>query len=398
MPKSIAVLSGARDLAQLAKRAQNSDEVVLFGCQVESLSGVEKLSKLRVLRVVCSTVSDLSALAQCAALEEVELVHGLAKDATPLLDAPKLHRARLLGNPWSKQSYEKVPAGLRKRKRPVIVEIDEAEVWELNQLFALKGLAASGATLFPRGTLFAIPGADDKGNVTLFTDWVSVIEEALKASKKKAVSLKELKAALPEAEFGASNDWRRFTAQYALGDQADAQEWLKVADLPEAYKADLGTFVKRFPKQLFMRFVDPKILDEVEEREKVKLPAWYRRTREDALASFYPEFDELEVRVGDRWLRLGPIGYHNNDRYLELFGKRGGLFPIVESDGGDAGLGYNLKKPNELTLYEYDETAMGAALDEKRSLTPAPGSSSYAALLAGADAVRVQGKEVRAVK
>jgi hypothetical protein len=391
MGESVVVVSGGHDLAGVGSACE---ELVLFGCHLDSLDGVEKLAKLRSLRVLASTVSEISALRKCAALEDVEIVQCRVTDTAPLLDMPRLRRVKLLGNPLSQESFEKVPAALAARKRPVLVEMDDPDLWRLNLQLAEKGVPLTGADLLASGMQFARPGADEHGKILCLSEIQYVLKEALDSAKQSKLSVDELKALLPDASLEENGDWRQFESGYSVGDSRDAFEWLEASRLPKDYKADLAVFLSKFPAQRFIRF-GRWWLDRVEAREKVKLPEWYRRTFEEVVGTLHPGYRAFEARIGDRWLRIEPVGYLNGD-LRALFGDKAGLFPIAQTEEGDVGIGYRVAKPDEMMLYDCNEVVMTAQLKSKKRIELHPAGDSYARLLAHVDAVKIEGTEIPA--
>jgi hypothetical protein len=126
------------------------------------------------------------------------------------------------------------------------------------------------------------------------------------------------------------------------GSSSDAAAWVAQSALPDDHKALLQQFIARFPSLTFFKD-DQALLDHVEQEERVKLPAWFRRQRQ-TLAFVAPpvhfridDFDQLGPRSDtlDRiWYATDLYGYRD-DEQRELFLDKGAIFPFVQWPGTD---------------------------------------------------------------
>src|SRR4051794_30289083 len=98
---------GAGSLADLSA-CIGLEKLELVGCDVADLAPLSVLTGLRKLFVLACPIVSAAGLVGLDRLEELRLDFAFVQDAAPLFALPSLRHARLLGNPWSEKSWQRL--------------------------------------------------------------------------------------------------------------------------------------------------------------------------------------------------------------------------------------------------------------------------------------------------
>lgn len=393
-------LRGATDLTGL-EHFVNVDAVELLGCEVASLDVFARMPKLRSLRLLCSSVRDLSPLRGCAKLTDLEVNFTLVEDLAPLLDMPVLHHIKLFGNPLSDDSLFRVlPALMETRKLPwttPIVEHSSDRERKIARQMIEAGLGLTfGAP--PRANYSIVrPGVGGEGRIV---DFLEAGIEFMEKTLGEDPNWKKHK--MFEGFFTqhwVNQSMSRFRVPWLLGNHRDAWTWIKSpeAKLSDIDREDYFKFCSRFVDERF--FVDTgEEIAKMTDVHRVDFPDWWKRVRHFTLAGVRPDDREVAyeltkfefeaiTRSGESSYKLGWLGYYNaEDRALFL--DKCGMFPIGDiRAGGAAGsslLAINLWQPDDRRIYEFWPRSLYTAVEDgndPRELIK-PVFSSWGALLA----------------
>jgi hypothetical protein len=128
--------------------------------------------------------------------------------------------------------------------------------------------------------------------------------------------------------------------------------------LSEIEKALSNTFVQKFPSLVFF-FEDASILDDLEDMHKLKLPTWFRETRQ-TLTFVQPNQDitfqlnyDLNAAIEDTWFRLDYTHAGERD-YLSSSGIEFLPFVFASSVSGMFVLSINVANTQDKSIYLYN--------------------------------------------
>jgi hypothetical protein len=407
-------IRGARDLEGI-EHFTNVESVELLGCDLGALDAFTTMPKLRMLRVLCTSVTDISALRRCERLVEVELNFTLVEDISPLLEVPNLHWVRLFGNPLSIDSYDRVLPRLQERvvdawRKPPIVEVSPRKEWQIARKIKDARLAIAFGSV-PRSGTYSIvrPGVGGEGRpVDFLQAGFDFMEKTLAEDPKFA------EHAMFHKFF--TQDWvdqslSRFRAQWLAGNHRDAYEWVDANVKEESQRSGYFNFISRFNRELF--FVETaERLAGLEAVHKVQFPEWWKRLRHWVLAGVRPHESSVQLRFNafesesitrkQGVYKVGWLGYYNpGDRALFL--DRCGMFPIgdiaSQRDLGNSMLAINVRQPDDPRIYEFWPRSLYHAVDEGRNPMELimPVFSSCATMLSYVAAIIVGDEIVAAV-
>jgi hypothetical protein len=306
---------GAASLGDLP-RCGTLERLEIVGSDVTDLGALSTLRELRVLRVLACPIDDARGLRGLDRLEELRLDFAFLQDAGPIFELPSLRRARLLGNPWSPESWQRLRRhGLstspgQAAPRPILELGADIEFnLELARRLRALGLQLSFGTLDIRREVLVRPGkARLPGHDC---DWTVASGSGvwIKAGKAGATTDAVFEAIYAYYASRGENQHFDFESHREFGDRDEARRWLAAEDDAQR-RALLMRFVDRFPGAVFFR-EDEAFQAMVERIGGIALPAGYRRAR-TILAGAFPE-RSAEFRV-DRFagnsLRMTDLSEH----------------------------------------------------------------------------------------
>ncbi|MHC5598383.1 MAG: hypothetical protein ACYTXC_20995 [Nostoc sp.] len=352
----------------LLRHCRNLEQIEIHASNLSNLNTLANLEKLTKLRVTCSPIEDIAAIATCTALEVIEIMFTFIEDLSPLMTLPSLKRGSLIGNPWNETSYHELRPQLLKSptersQKPPAIEFSDVDEWEKTCELRSRGQYGcfalhEGRSVLVRPGIPSIPNLD--------CDFLLISPGALASEMRHSeFSVDELFAEAFD-ESGSEEYESLFAVErdYTEGNADEARSWVNASKLPKATKQELLRFIDRFPMlQFYKEHAD--LLDGVQASEQVKLPKWLRDIRQtlayvmygklvwvqfDQFQGWSPRSDQLE----QIWYSLGLRGY-NNEEQRGLIGK-GGFFPIGEwLETGRSTLAIKLEAPKDHRVYEYTE-------------------------------------------
>lgn len=289
---------GAQTLHDLTACA-GLEDLAVVGSSVTDLAALSGMTQLRVLSLLACPLTSAEGLVGLDRLEELRVDFAFLEDVSPLFTLPSLRRARVLGNPWSDASWQRLqqhalPAPGRTTAARPIFELGVEDEIRLRTTRRLRefGLDLCFGALDSFRTVLVRPG---KAQVAgLECDWtVADTADAWLAAKDQWTT---------DSLFGRIRDFYTargdnadfdFESHRELGDRDDALRWV-AAETEPARRRDLERFVARFPGAVFFR-EDDAFHAMAERLGAVSLPASYRRAR-SLLAGAFPE-PAAEYRV-----------------------------------------------------------------------------------------------------
>jgi hypothetical protein len=401
------LIKHTRDLSELSY-CPNLEHLEIFASDVASLSVLEHLPKLVTLKVDCSPVQEIEPLAHCHELTHLELNFTFVEDLSPLMALPSLRSGRLLGNPWLAVSYYELRPRLlqiptERWGRAPVLEFSRQAEWQLTRQMWDQGIKACFSTVDGNRPVLVRPGIASvtKADCDLMAVRPEFVRLKLPALKEKtAVALFE--TLLRDHERSDPAHTFDFHSHRVLGNQEEAQAWVKEASLPDDIRAELLRFVNRFPSVTFYK-EDDTFLDRLAASRGVQLPHWFTEIRR-AIAFVVPntavqlQFESPDEDVGQDWYRLHLPGYANEEE-KELLQSVAGLklFPIGENSQDPAVmLAINLADANDQRVYEYNLEYLWDNAYEGRPLAEVIHVifDSYAAMLGRIRALRLESGQV----
>jgi hypothetical protein len=404
------LISHARDLS-LVRYCSSLQHLEIFASDIEDLNVLMDTPQLTTVRVVCSSLYNIEALATCHRLESVELVLTYIEDLGPLMALPNLRRGVLLGNPWTPESYHDLRPRLLNAptetwQKPPVIDFSNEREWRLTRTLRERELQACFAYIDTRPVLVrpgipTMPNADcDFLNLPL-----GFVEIEIQAS---GFTIQELfRKYLGERVSTSTHRSFDFRSHYTLGTQEDAEAWISNSSLAVPTKDALFHFVHRFPTLTFYQ-EDTLFLDRQEESLNISLPPWLREIRQ-VLAFVLPhnhvelQFDSFDhwsnhsENLDSIWYTFGLIGDSNPEQHFVIDEHRR-LFPIGEwLQTGYSTLAIDIENPEDQRVYEYDQQ------DKRSEGELEPGAArvvfdTYANLIGHIVSIRLEnGEVIRAV-
>ena len=387
----------------------NLDQLEIHACNVNSLSALADLKKLTTLRVTCSPIEDIAAIATCTALEVIDIMFTLVEDLTPLMALPNLRQGILIGNPWNETSYNELRPRLlesptERWHQPPMIEFSNEWDWELTCQLRAHGQRACFAVHEGRSVLVrpGIPSIPNLDCDFMFIDSGILRPEMYRldysVDRLFADVFGESEPTEPESLFAVKR-------HYTEGNADEARAWVNTSKLPKATKGALLRFIDRFPTLQFYK-EDAELLDGVESSEQVKLPKWLRNIRQTFAYVMYGQlvcvrFDQFDGwsprsdQLNQVWYSLGLRGYDNEEQ-RNLIGK-GGFFPVGDwLETGRSTLAIKLDTPKDQKIYEYTEEDLWDNQYDGRPVFESVNVAfnSYAEMLGHIVAVEFQNGEV----
>src|SRR4051812_29422549 len=274
------VVRGARKLEGLGD-CTALEELTLLGCALEDTAVIGRMSNLRRLHVLCSTMDDVAPLA-VPPLELLELNFSVVRDATPLLASRSLRVLRAYGVPWDVESYDitlyEWRLGDHGEPAPAI-ELSRTSEWLVCRALFEAGVEACLATLPGRWTALVRPGihAGQDYCEGYPEQMVPALAKATPTSWSDATATGFRTTSLADAPVD------RFRVEWESGTDADARRWVASASLDDGDAAALERFIGRFSDATFWR--EPAAMQAVEEKRlSTRIPSRLARLRSDVLA------------------------------------------------------------------------------------------------------------------
>src|SRR5262245_18268296 len=269
---------GAGSLGDLAG-CSGLERLAVIGSDVTDLGALSGLKQLRTLSVLACPVASVEALVGLERLEELRRDFMVLEDASRVFALPSLRRARLLGNPWSETSLQRLvqhglpPADGKPAAKPIL-ELGAAS-WAVNVARRLRGSGFDlcfGA-LDTYRTVLVRPGkARTPGQEC---DWTSSEPSDTQISATGQWTTDSLFDYVRDSRTAlGENTTFDFENQRELGDRDDALRWIADETDP-VRRASLERFIARFPGAVFFRESDA-FHAMVERRAGISLPASYR--------------------------------------------------------------------------------------------------------------------------
>jgi hypothetical protein len=410
--EATALVEGAHDVETVAGRS-GLHELTVFASSLASLAPLTRLPELRSLKVLATSVRDWSALADLAAVEELQINFCDLTDLEPLLRMASLRRATLFGVPLTRAAYETTRAQLAAQPvarwgRPPLIDCDPPAEWELNRALADRGSSVVYSEM-SIGPLVARPGTPHRpsARADLVNSYAPKLRNTLDGGTSPMGDDDLLVAAgypdEPLPEEGPS----LITAHFMRGDAQDARAWIDAARLAAEDRRDALRFVERFPSLTFIRELLPGL--EREERQRsTPLPRSFKRWRSEVIATVATPYRRMKVkfdgfdfhvaeRANDRWYEVGLLGFYSNS-LRDVMTSWGHLYPIAYGADGyeqTTGLGIPFGEGDE-RVFEYSERALYEARESGASFIPIyPAFRSWWSLLGRICAVSVDGQEIR---
>jgi hypothetical protein len=288
---------GAGSLADLAG-CSALERLAVIGSDVTDLGVLSDLKQLRRLSVLACPVASVEPVVGLELLEDLRLDFTFVEDASPLFALPSLRRARLLGNPWSETSRQRLeqhglPASARNTAaRPIFELGGESPARDATRRLRDFGLDLCFAMLDVfRGVLVRPGKARLEGQEC---DWALAETEDVWLWNKGQWTTDALFDAIRAFRTGpGGNTAFDFESHRELGDRDDALRWI-AAETDPVRRSNLERFIARFPGAVFFR-EDDAFHAMAERRGGITLPASYRNARA-VLAGAFPE-RSAEFRV-----------------------------------------------------------------------------------------------------
>ena len=282
---------GADSLGELAG-CSGLEQLAVIGSDVTDLRELSGLKQLRKLSVLACPVTSAAGLIGLERLEELRLDFTFVEDASPLFALPSLRRARVLGNPWSETSWQRLqqhglpPPNGNPAARPIFelgVEYESTlRAARRHREFGLD-LCFGKLDIF-RGVLVRPGKARLAGQEC---DWTvaNALDAWLDADKHWTTdSLFDVCRDFYTAR--GENTAFDFESHREFGDRDDSLRWI-AAETDRGLRYDLERFIARFPGAVFFREDDAfHVL--AERLGGIALPASYRNAR-SILAGAFPE-------------------------------------------------------------------------------------------------------------
>jgi hypothetical protein len=278
---------GAAALGDLA-RCRSLQRLEIVGSDITGLVP-SSLRQLRALRVLACPVETAEGLIGLDHLEELRLDFTFVADATPIFALPSLRRARLLGNPWTEDSWRRLRdhgLGISSDPPRPIFELGESDMAvETTRQLRKLGVDLCFAALDALRTVLVRPGRSRTAGQDC--DWT--------VATASGAWLDDSEQRTTDDFFDMIRDyWTRrgenagfdFESHRELGDRDDALRWVST-EADAGRRALLERFVARFPGAVFVR-EDETFQSMVEQRAGVALPAGYQRARR-ILVGAWPE-------------------------------------------------------------------------------------------------------------
>jgi len=381
-------VSGARDLSVLGQ-FRSLKKLQVFGSDLDALTAVASMHDLESLRIIACPITKLDPLRGLPRLEELEVSFTFVEDAAPIFTLPALRRLRLLGNPLTQASYERVRSGPKPpalgQQRPPAIHVTSPPQWELGlKLRRASALCLSAVDYWV--PLLVKPG----------TDW----------ARSRSVAFGQLQAILKETD-GTTEailglPWPPSTAVSAsdivsarvIGDAGDALGWIDRSDLPAGEADALRRFVSGFSGLVYYRDGEPTLAD-TEQTEEVRLPEWYRTARMTLGFAFPGEFvtSFLAGREDDDIdYDIGLSGYDSSSGPGM---KAAGYFPVAVASDHSVTFAIKLEG-HDRRIYELREEWYEEPKRAPKKGGPWVAFPSYAAMLANIVSIqRADGTLVR---
>jgi hypothetical protein len=402
-------LRGVRDLAFLSHLG-GLRRLSVVASEIADLAPVRALAELRSLSLVATDVRDLAPLADCRTIEDLEVVFCSATDLTPVIAMPGLRRIRLMGNPWSDESWasrDQLWMAARARgSAPPLTEFSSATDRGRTLRFRNYGFPFSFHTIDDVVPVVVRPGVArlGKGDFDFVISGAAwLITDILETANATAESLMERWSQM------AGDERVDLASGIVLGSSQDALGWIADSQLDQTDREHLSRFVRRFPQLTFYRDTAAR-LDRLEktDEQKVTFPGWLRELRL-VLAGVQPwstvglRFDAYdqsnprEDNVEQSWYDVGLIGYDLDTR-RELLLDGAGVYPVGDWEDR-ASLGISITDPSDRQLYDFSELDLEEAGSGGYGLRDqlAPAFDSWASMLGHVIALRIDGvMEVKA--
>jgi hypothetical protein len=366
------------------------------------------MKQLRHLVVACTPITDLRPLIDCTMLESLDLTFTLVEDLGPLMKLPQLHRARLIGNPWSRKSLEETRVLFwTDRDRPLTVtEFSGRADLDLTRKLRAAGLKLSFTHIDGVRPILVKPGFGVFPEAD--ADWASASPVRIELNLTPGITADQLVASLlPEAERTRARPFD-VRSRVTLGTCSDAATWIASSDLPSTEQAALHRFVNRFPRFTYFR-EDRALLDEfmAHADQGVSLPEWLRKLRETfagplphaQIAVQFDAYDGYCIRakkITESWHTLGLWGY-GFDEQRALLEQDAGVYPIGQwVDHWQSTLAISLIDDSDRQIYEFYEPDISDRRSTGRSTREGmlPVFHSYADLFGHVIAIKVDGGPV----
>lgn len=401
-------INQAADIS-LLNHCHNLEQLTIHAANVSSLNALSGLKKLTTLRVTCTPIEDISAIATCTALEVIELMFTLVEDLNPLMNLPSLRSGNLIGNPWNETSYYELRPRLlesptqRWQELPNIEFSDEFD-WEITRNILDKGQRGCFAALDGREVLVR-PGIVSIANQDCDFLLISggglgskIYDSDFSVDRLFVQAFGDKGPDQPRSLFA-------YERPYTQGTADEARTWVISSGLPEETKNALLRFINRFPKQLFYK-QKVKLLEDIEAKHRVKLPEWLRAIRQTLADVNYgklvwvkfDEFDGWSPRsdeIDEIWYMVGLTGYANDEQRDLLI--NGALFPIGDwIETGRSTLAIKLDDPQNQQVYEYTEQDLWENLSDGFPVFESARVvfNSYAEMLGHIVALRLENGEI----
>lgn len=392
---------GARSLAGVSA-CTGLEELELVGCDVVDLAPLSVLSGLRKLYVLACPVLSAAGLVGLDRLEELRLDFAFVEDVAPLFALPSLRHARLLGNPWSKESWQRLSehrlrAGDGGTAALPLVELGSSETLvNANRSFRAFGLDLCYGTLNASRTVLVRPGrAQVPGE-----EWDWTVSSGSRLREKGEWTTDSLFDRHREVANQRGENTPVDTDRHReFGDYHDACRWIGAERDP--YRREcLQRFIDRFRGHVFFR-EDNTFHDIRERRAGVALPTALRKAR-TILADVLPE-QPVEFRLegtkypvvnealaeGQTWYLPAPDDCYDTDEGPTIR-DTARMYPLGYGDGHHSVLAMALDDESP-AIFEYDEWWL---FDDLRRGHPVrrgvrQAYSSYAELLGHINAYRL---------
>lgn len=341
----------------------------------------------RILRIGAAAISDLWPLVG-SSVEALELNFTFVEDLSPLLQMDGLRRLRLFGNPLSPIAYhEQLPA---LRRKIAIVESSTPKEWELARQVWDAGVRLCYGRTPRRAMMLVEPGEERVRQVDLSpltcAELLSRGAEALWAGGW--------------ADPASDPDIELYLCPYETGTAADAREWIRAAEILPVEREGYARLLDRFPDQLFFR--DHAIaIDRFETRHDVRVPAWLRRARVEALAGVAPQRARLKVQFDDvpDSYEVGLLGSDNDERAL-VERSICHVLPVgqmISDSSRESTLAVRLSDDSDTRVFEY-AGAEGLAERLRTGYQPDPLKRplfhSWASLLGSISSIELDGVQI----